>query len=269
MNFTELCDVAPWILVNPLYRGDASDVPQQWQPRVFKNHQSLAEFKGGRHIVVLRDPAATLQSWYAFAMERKLPFMRHNGYLHLLASLPGLPPAAAEWWLGGSWKTVPEFLRTSLGWRRDMSFGVSLTSYYAEFWHARRDPNVLLLCYEDLVGDRARWARAIAQFMGVDAPPELLERVVRMTSKGFMLAHGSRFDGAGYSDLINEKGRITIKWEGSVKVMNASYADLPAAATEQLQREWAQQVAPSTGFQSYAEMRAAWRAEAAACAASF
>jgi len=187
--------------------------------------------------------------------------MRHNGYLHLAASLSGLPEWLAERWLGDTWKSISEFQKTSLGWRRDMSFGVDLLSYYVEFWHARRDPNILLLCYEDLVSNRTRWVQAIADFMDVEVSQDLVNRIVQMTSKEFMLAHIDKFDGSGYSRMINEKGGVTVKWEGSAKVTKASHAELSAASLELLQKDWAQQVEPSTGLPTYAAMRAAWQAE--------
>lgn len=261
MNFTDLCDVAPWILANPLYKGDASAVPQAWPPRIFKNHQSLAEFKGGRHIVILRDPSDVLKSWYSFCMERRIVFMRRNGYFHLAASLFGLPDSVAEWWFGDTWKTELEFQRSSLGWRRDMSFGLDLLSYYVEFWHARHDPNVLLLSYEDVVSDRAQYAQAVAKFMGVKISPEQMDQVVQMTSKAFMLSHIDKFDGSAYSSLINAKGRVTVKWEGSAKVKTASYGELSTASLELLQHDWSRRVEPSTGLSTYAAMRATWQAE--------
>lgn len=188
--------------------------------------------------------------------------MRHDGYLHLAASLSGLSEPVAEWWLGDTWKSILEFQQTSLGWRRDMSFGVDLLSYYVEFWHARHDPNVLVLCYEDLVSNRTKWVPVIADFMGVEVSQHLVAQVVKMTSKEFMLAHVDKFDGSGYSRLINAQGNIAVKWEGSAKVTQANYSDLTAASLELLQKQWAQQVEPSTGLPTYAAMRAAWRAEA-------
>lgn len=261
MNFTDIYDVSPWILVNPLYSGDAANVVQPWQPRLFKNHQPLSEFQAGRHIVLVRDPATIFQSTYKFCSDKRLPFMRHNAILHIALSIMGLPESVVELLAGHTWKDECDFARSSIGWRRNMGFGVNIFHYISEFWHARHDPNVLFLCYEDVASNRERWIPVVGRFMGIEMTADLVQRVFEMTSKEFMLEHIQKFDESQIADRINEKGNVKMKWLASPRISQTKHKELSPELQDLIHREWVQQVGRTTGFASYAELRAAWLAE--------
>merc|ERR1719447_1925831 len=76
-----------------------------------------------------------------------------------------------------------------------MSFGASLWDYYIEYWKLRKQENVLIICYEDLVMETKRFIPLIASFIGLPPPnEELVAKVLHMSSKDFMIKHTDMFN---------------------------------------------------------------------------
>ena len=262
MNFNDIYDVQPWIHMHPAYRGPAEDVKQPAKPRVFKNHNRLAEFKAGKHIVVLRDPVDIMLSWHSFLTAKDVPFVRHNGYLWLIAEMLGVPKSAGVRVLGETFKTVEEFAKSSLGWKRDMAFGANAFDYLVEFWMARSDPRLLLIEFKDLVARKEKWIPIIGAFMGLEVSSNLTSVVARMTSKEFMEKHMSKFDESAIVDEINSAGNIMFPVQASPRVTRTTRT-FSAELREEIQAQWNEQVLPVLGFATYTDMKDAWMAEVA------
>lgn len=261
MSFADIYDVQPWILLNPAYRGPAQDVPQEWFPRVFKNHNRLMDIPGGRHIVTIRDPLGMLKSMYEFYADKKLPFVRRFVFIWLMGTI--LKHQSLLEMLPASFSGVltPDEFASSFAWTRDNGFGGSLYDYIVEFWIARNDPNVLLMCYEDLVERKEVWIKAIGRFMGVPPSAERIKLVMNMTSKDFMREHESKFDESQIADEINKNGLMGAHFEPAVRVKTKSNTVLGTEGNTKLSKLWRTLVQPTTGFSSYNELCAHWKRE--------
>jgi hypothetical protein len=105
-----------------------------WPPRVFKTHLRLAHLcPGGKYVCTIREPAATLVSWYSFMKDKDVP------------------PVRPYWAEGGG--GVSAFARNPKFFAEDMRFGATIWDMYKEFATCMALPNVLVLAYEDMVED--------------------------------------------------------------------------------------------------------------------
>merc|ERR1712194_725196 len=110
-----------------------------------------------------------------------------------------------------SFKTPIEYARSSVGWRREVMGALNYYHYMAEFWVARHDPSVLVLCYEDVAGtNRMPWIQLIGKFMGIEMSNNLTDTVLRLTSKEFMAQHVEKFDESGIVERINQNNGAPI-----------------------------------------------------------
>ncbi len=164
MDFAEINDVVPWIEQAHDYGWDLA-ADQVAFPRVYKSHMTWHDVpKGGRYIVAVRNPFAVIISYYRF-LEGWL-FERNTVTL--------------DEWARFRFTTNPE---TSGYWYHLLSW-----------WEQRHNPDVLLLCFENMQADLTGTVRAVARFMEIDLDDELFEVVVRQSSKDFMLQHKNQFD---------------------------------------------------------------------------
>jgi len=156
MDFDEICRVVPWINM-------AHDVgidiyaPQVAHPRVFKTHSTLDEApKGGRYVIVVRDPGDALLSDYHF----------FEGMFFESGSV-----------------TLEAFARGSFIPRRE------IWRHILSFWDRRADEDVLPLCYESMKADLPRTIERVANFVGIPLDDELREIVLRQSDIRFMQEH--------------------------------------------------------------------------------
>lgn len=56
----------------------------------------------------------------------------------------------------------------------------------AALWHCRMSKNLLLIPFEDLVANRAKWITIIAEFVEIPCNPALLKEIVSLTAKDYM-----------------------------------------------------------------------------------
>lgn len=265
MAFRDIHDVIPFVEVNPAYRGDARDVVQS-SPRLFKTHQPLSVFSGGRRILLLRDPYTTFVSLYNFVKERGMPFARRNFVAWSIFQEAGISDVWVKRLVNRTAKSPEEYARSSIGWRREVMNRMSYYDFMTEFWLARHDPSVLLLCYEDFMGhDRKAWIRVVAKFMGVAASDNLTETVDHMSSKQFMEQHVEKFDESGIADEINRKNgapNSDVPYSLASKVRtHYGLLDGEASIRRQLDAEWRARMHPLSGFERYDDMRRSWAAE--------
>lgn len=148
MSFSEIGEVVPWL---ELAHDQGQDLygPQygheQHLPRFFKTHaweEHCPNFE--KVIVVLRNPEDVLLSFFRF----------FEGWFFEVGSIT-LDEFAKEFWLA---RGVP----TSK--MQNPSYFIHLISWYKR----RTDPNVLLVCFEDLVKDLEGQITRIAKFVSTD-----------------------------------------------------------------------------------------------------
>jgi len=104
--------------------------------------------------------------------------------------------------------------------------------------------------------------RLIAKFMGIELDDDLLEIVVRQSSRDFMLAHKDQFD-EKHSRRIGGKRAGLPTVEDSYKITtgtsNDSRYQLSPALKKELDDMWREQMEPKYGFKNYEELRQSLR----------
>ncbi len=224
MDFDNINDVVPWLQM-AIDMGQDIHAPQVARPRAFKTHSAIDEVpKGGRYIVVVRDPKDALLSGYRF----------FEGVFFEEASID-LNTFAQELYLPD--QAVPHHVLAA--------------------WARRDDPDVLMLCFENLKADLAGEIERVARFIGVRLDTELLDIVVRQSDIGFMKAHESKFDDAGPFETIRHRMQLPPTTSLS-KVVNGHVGAATSAVSEQVQQQlsdlWSREVTPATGLDSYADL---------------
>ncbi|WP_162933000.1 sulfotransferase domain-containing protein [Roseovarius sp. EL26] len=162
MEFDEITEVVPWLeLAHDM--GMDVDAPQVAHPRAFKSHLSWDEIpKGGRYIVVLRDPVDAMVSLYKF----------FDGWQFEAGSI-----------------TLEDFAAYFL--ERDPSN--SYWHHAQSWWAQRAHADVLLLAFEEMKLDLPAAVRQVAAFMGV-SDPKVIELATHQAGFAFMKAHSDQFD---------------------------------------------------------------------------
>jgi hypothetical protein len=149
------------------------DDPSVWmaspeQKRVIKTHLDfdwLPYSEESRYIIVIRDPKDVFVSSYYF-------FVKHGPL-----SFTGFSP---ETWL-------EVFLSSGMGvWS---SWPVNTAGY----WAARHKPNVLIVPFKSMKRDLRGTVRKVADFMGVRATDELIDRVCQKASFDYMKTIDEKF----------------------------------------------------------------------------
>ena len=136
---------------------------QCFSPRAFKSHLSWDEIpKGGRYIVVFRDPLDAMVSLYNF----------FNGWFFETGSI-----------------TLPEFADYYLE-NRD---GGDYWEHAVSWWHQRNGASVLLLSYEGMKRDLGKAVELVADFIGV-YEKTAMDIAKRQAELSFMKAHERQFD---------------------------------------------------------------------------
>lgn len=219
------------------------------EPRLFKSHARLsAVHEGCKYLCTVRDPIKTLVSLFHFFTAK----------FTLLPGGPPFPPA----WLAN----VDNFARCPL-WAVDSIWGGNYWEYTAEFYLARHQPSVQLLCFEAMLADLPAAVREVAAFMGLAAPSRAeVAEVARLSSKEWMAAHDAKFSEGWFYDEQLKHGRGDAPPLPPVaKVTQAREGPAVIVPSEEtvawMQAQWAAQVAPKTGCKDYAEMQATLAAE--------
>ena len=227
MDFGEITEVMPWIEA-AADLGQDLDAEQVASPRCFKSHLPFDRVpKGCRYICVLRDPLRALVSLYRF----------FSGWV-LEAGAIGLDEFALQHYL-----------------QRPAERGY--WHHLASWLEQRDNPDVLLLCYEQLQEDFDGQLPHIAGFLGIDLDVELAAVVSRQSSLAFMAAHGHHFDD---HFLRRQRDPLMAVPAGgsSSKVMGGNSARPqpgPEVVTAMAGR-WQQDVTARTGFDDYPALRA-------------
>jgi len=225
MDFDEITRVVPWINM-AFDTGIDIYAPQVAQPRAFKTHSALDEApKGGKYIIVVRDPCDALLSDYHF-MEGMF-FEKGSISLETFAREEFIP-------VRGIWKHI------------------------IAFWDRRKDKNILPLCYENMKADLPQTIERVAQFIGVSLDDELREIVLRQSDIKFMKEHQEQFE-----DHIIRKARsaaMGLPLDGKLnKVKNGQVGESKLAVPDEIKKElediWREEITSRFGLNSYEELR--------------
>lgn len=162
MDFREITEAVPWL---ELARDLGLDIhaPQKARPHAFKSHLDWDRIpKGGRYIVVFRDPGDALVSFYRF----------FEGWF--------FEPGGVEF------AEFADFYLQSPGRR-------SYWEHAASWWRQRDNPDVLLLAFEHMKADLPGCVARVAGFMG-GYPAERVALATAQAEFGFMKANAGKFD---------------------------------------------------------------------------
>ncbi|QYX57630.1 sulfotransferase domain-containing protein [Roseovarius sp. SCSIO 43702] len=161
MAFDEITAAVPWIeMAHDMGLAIPGDQPA---PRAFKSHLGWHEIpKGGRYIVVLRDPVDAMRSLFRFL----------EGWFFEPGSI-GLDEFALDY--------------------LDRSDRDDYWTHAASWWRVRNRDEVLLLAYEHMRADLPRTVARVAAFLGLD-DAQTIAIATRQASFDFMKAHERQFD---------------------------------------------------------------------------
>jgi hypothetical protein len=225
MDFDEVSRVVPWInMAHDI--GIDIYAPQVAHPRAFKTHSTMDEVpKGGKYIVVLRDPKDALLSHYHFFED----FFFEKGSIDLKTF-------AREHYLPG----------------RDVY------KHITALWNRRKDENILSMCYEDMKAGLPQTVERVAEFIGVPLDDELKEIVIRQSDIKFMQEHKDQFE-----DHIIRKARgaaMRLPLDGQLnKVRNGQVGESKERVPDDIKKElddiWQTEITPKIGLRSYEDLR--------------
>lgn len=231
MGFEEISFVAP-CLDYPHPLGIDPNAPQEFEPRLFMTHSNWHHVpKGGRYICAFRNPKDVIVSYYRMLEN----WFFEPGVIDLDAfALNFVPPDGEldDWWL-----------------------------HMVSWWEQRDNAAVLLLTYEDMTEDLVGTVRKVAGSMEIVLTDDLLDTVVRQSSRDFMLAHASHFDERGVRRLAEQEIGLPFNSDATKVTPGAdkNRYRLSPEVNAAFDAVWRRQVEPRTGWCDYDDLRHAVR----------
>lgn len=227
MDFDDISRVIPW-LDCAYAQGIDPLAPQRGSFRAFKSHKNWHDIqKGGRYLVSIRDPKDALVSSFRFG----------EGWTFAVGSV-----------------AISEYAKGFLKEPEKQGYWHHLLSW----WSQRDNPNVLLLCYEEMRRDLPATVEKIASFLSIELDDELRQIVLRQSSLEFMLKHKDKFDDFLMHKLFVDAGTLPPGGD-SAKVRTGAVGqhryELPAEIGTRMDEIWQEVVTPELGFVSYQELR--------------
>merc|ERR1712216_374731 len=141
LQFEDIYQVVPWDQM-AWDLGQDLDSEQVAFPRLFKTHQRLSSInRGAKYLCLIRSVDEVALSWWHFLQPKNIPPLQR-------------------------YHSASEFVFDKDFFAGGMRFGASIWEYYTEFAKAMHLPCVLVLCYEDLLGDLQSHLPVLAQFLG-------------------------------------------------------------------------------------------------------
>jgi len=225
MDFDEIGSVVPWI---DMAHDMGIDIyaPQVANPRAFKTHSTLDNIsKGGKYIVVLRDPCDALVSDYHFM---------------------------GEMFFDKDSVSLEEFAR------EDFIPSRGIPKHILAFWERRNDPDVLPLCFENMKADLAGAIEQVADFIGIELDDELKQIVLKQSDIKFMRQHREQFE----DHLIRKSrsGAMRLPLDGQLnKVRNGQVGESKKHVTDEIRKElnivWQKEITAKISLSSYEDLR--------------
>jgi hypothetical protein len=161
MDFPHINEYCPWFERSSRCADGFEGRPS---PRLFKSHLSYRQIPKGssKYIYIARDGKDVVVSYYHFS----------RSHLELRG-------------------TFDEFLDLFMHGKVE---GGSWFEHVKGWWRHRNDPNVLFLCYKDLLHDLESCLRRIIAFCELEVEPARFPTILERCSFAFMKAHESKFD---------------------------------------------------------------------------
>ena len=208
--------------------------------RCYKTHYWYNDCpKGAKYIVIYRDPCAA--------------FYSNFNYLQGWFFRPG--EVTIEDFASG-------FDHTS-GKAKNEMVNVPYNEHLLSWWEHRNDPNVLFLFFEEMKQDLESVVKVVASFMGIN-DKEKIQTAVQMSSFEFMKASGTKFDENLLFLYRNKACGLPEDAKGN-KIASGSNSIalriLPEKVKEKIEKKWRETVTATFGFQTYDELRIAFRKE--------
>ncbi len=220
MDFDDISRVVPWIEVSADLGIDLN-AEQRARPRAFKSHLPWDPMpKGGRYIIVVRDPGDAAVSSFKFS---------------------------EGWFLEPGAISMDEFV--TQGFLRKREYYKHLRSW----WAHKDDENVLMLAYEHMLTNSERAIERIAEFIGIKLDDELRAITLEHSSLDFMLKHKDRFDDALIRTL-SEAVMGLPPGSDSAKVRlgkSGTLTDLSVETRTLLDEVWQEEIASALGLADY------------------
>ena len=228
MAFSEITEVVPWLELAHDMGGDVN-APQVAHPRAFKCHLDWDRIpKGGRYIVVLRDPVDAMISLYRF----------FEGWVFEPGSI-----------------SLAEFSDYFMNRDEKQDYW----SHAASWWRVRAREDVLLFCFEEMKHDLPGTVDRVAAFIDIPDDPARRKIATDQARFEFMKAHNRQFD-----DHLLRAARdpaCGLPLDGvSTKVnrgkVGAEAHVIPPAIRDSLDARWAQTLGAEFNLTSYEALRA-------------
>ncbi|WP_371223940.1 sulfotransferase domain-containing protein [Roseovarius sp. 2305UL8-3] len=227
MDFGEITEVVPWIELAHDLNLDIH-APQKARPHAFKSHLGWDEIpKGGRYIVVMRDPVDAFLSFYKF--------------------LDG-------WHFESGSVSLDQFADYVLSRRGSFNYWL----HTASWWGQRDNPDVLLLAFEHMKQDLPGAVQQVADFMG-DYPEDRVALATKQADFRFMKAHAGQFDDHYLRAILDP--RCGLPPDGvSTKVSTGKAGQGKAAVSDEirarLDAKWAEVMGAQFGLPNYSALLA-------------
>jgi hypothetical protein len=232
MDFREITEVIPFLEIAH-DMGVNVAAPQVAAPRAIKCHLSWDDVpKGGRYIVVFRDPVDAMVSMYRF----------FDGWFFESGSI-----------------SLPQFAEFYLG--RDPRS--NYWGHAASWWRQRGRDDVLAFAFEEMKRDLPGVVDRVADFMGGAIPPQTRAIASAQAGFDFMKRHERQFD----DHLVRETrdAACGLPPGGTSSKVNQGEAGGGVAVVTQDIRDrfaerWRQTMAAEFGLDSYPDLVRALRA---------
>ena len=247
--FEDIYQVAPWAMMawdlgyditEKDYEQRCQVTGQAYPIRVFKSHQRLSAMNpGAKYIVTIRDPRSTLVSWWKFLKKNDPPPLQ-------------------------KYTSISEFALDKDFFSENMMFGASLWEYFNEYSLCLKNPNVLVVIFEDLVQDIRGHLPTLSRFLGLNVSDNHFDEIARLSSKEEMLKNISKFDESWTHKRIKALGRSPHPdvFQESPRVTSGSDPSTLSKETIQfLDDRWKEVIESNTGIKNYDELASIVRAE--------
>lgn len=228
MDFREITEVVPWLEMAHDLELDL-EASQKWPLRAYKSHLSWDEIpKGGKYIYCIRDPKDVVISFFHFFEG----FMFEPGTITLR-------------------EFAKQFFLKREGLRGNWA-------HVASWWRQRENPQVLILCFEEMKLDLAETVRRVANFIEIELDEELFDITVEHSSYAFMKAHEQHFD--EYLSLAYLERHCGMPAGGSSSKVRTGKSqnhkkELPEDIGKEMDAIWEREIGAEFGLASYEAMR--------------
>jgi len=220
MSFEEISLVVPWIETAHDMGIDLEAT--QPHPRAFKSHLPADLVpKGAKYIVIFREPAAVLRSFYSFL---------------------------ENWYFVAGTVTIDEFADAQLF---DAPEAFQPWHFFKTWWPLRNDPSILMMCYEDMLGNEETVIRRVADHIGIELTDKLLAITLEKSSHAFMKAHDSQFDDHATSDALDERCGLPPGRQSSKVTTSSGKVVLTEKVLGKLEERWGKEIEAELSFMDY------------------